>query len=56
MNIEDLYSRLKSALEEENRGGENKSAKSREAFWREMNQSEDRYDTIARFFVKGIIE
>lgn len=55
MNIEELHSRLKSAIEEGNTSGENRSAQSREAFWREMNQSEDRYDTIARFFAKGII-
>jgi hypothetical protein len=55
MNIEELYSKLKSALEEGNRN-ENRSAQSREAFWREMNQSEDRYDTIARFFAKDIIK
>lgn len=57
MNIEELHSRLKSAIEEGNNSGEqNRSAQSREAFWREMNQSEDRYDTIARFFAKGIIQ
>ena len=55
MNIEDLYSKLKLAVEEGNRN-ENSSAQSREAFWREMNQSEDRFDTIARFFAKGIIQ
>jgi hypothetical protein len=56
MNIEELHSRLKSAIEEGSRPGENRSAQSREAFWREMNHSEDRYDTIARFFAKGIIQ
>lgn len=55
MNIEELHSKLKAALEEGSRH-ENSSAQSREAFWREMNQSEDRYDTIARFFAKGIIQ
>jgi len=56
LNIEELHLRLKSAIEEGSRAGENRSAQSREAFWREMNQSEDRYDTIARFFAKDIIE
>lgn len=56
MNIEELHSRLKSAIEEGSKSGENRSTQSREAFWREMNQSEDRYDTIARFFAKGVIQ
>jgi hypothetical protein len=57
MNIEELHSRLKSAIEEGSMSSEkNRSTQSREAFWREMNQSEDRYDTIARFFAKGVIQ
>jgi hypothetical protein len=28
----------------------------REQFWREMDQSEDSFQTIARFFSKGVIE
>jgi hypothetical protein len=35
---------------------ENKANQSREAFWREINQSEERFETIARFFAKGIIQ
>jgi hypothetical protein len=33
----------------------NKVEHSREAFWREMDQSEDGFETIARFFSKGVI-
>jgi hypothetical protein len=55
MNIEELHSKLKSSLEDTTHS-ENKSVQSREAFWREMNQSEDRFDTIARFFAKNVIQ
>lgn len=55
MNIEELHAKLKSSLEDTTHS-ENKSAQSREAFWREMNQSEDRFDTIARFFAKNVIQ
>jgi hypothetical protein len=29
---------------------------SREAFWREMDQTEDSFQTISRFLAKGVIE
>jgi hypothetical protein len=35
---------------------DSKSELSREAFWREMDQTEDSFETIARFFAKGVIQ
>jgi hypothetical protein len=55
INIDDMYARLKLSLEEGPKL-ENRTVQSREAFWREMNQSEDRFETIARFFAKGVIQ
>lgn len=54
-NIDDLYARLRAAMED-GKSPENRTVQSREAFWREMNQSDDRFDTISRFFAKGIIQ
>jgi hypothetical protein len=59
MNIDELYARLQSALEEQGTSTtkvENKTMHSREAFWRDMNNSDDRFDTIARYFAKGLIQ
>lgn len=53
MNIEDLYARVRA---DENETGKQAAAKPAEAFWREMNQSEDSFDVIARYFGKGIIQ
>lgn len=56
LNIDELLIKVKSG-----EGGaaaaaaENVSAEAREAFWREMNQTEDSFDTISRFFAKGVI-
>ena len=55
INIDEMYSRLKLSIEEGPKL-ENRTVQSREAFWREMNQSEDRFETISRFFAKGIIQ
>jgi len=52
INIEDMYSKVRLAVDE----GENKAELSREAFWREMDQSEDNFQTIARFFTKNVIQ
>jgi vacuolar protein sorting-associated protein 11 len=55
IDIDELYSRLQATLDD---GPmlQNKTVQSREAFWREMNQSDDRFDTIARYFAKGLIQ
>lgn len=52
MNIDELYSKIRA--EDSNPTGPI-SEEPREAFWRDMNQSEDTFDTIARFFAKGVI-
>ncbi len=53
MNIEELYARVRA---DESETGKQTATKPTEAFWREMNQSEDSFDVIARYFGKGIIQ
>lgn len=55
INIEDMYAKVRSASDEVERP-DGKADLSREAFWREMDQSEDSFQTIARFFTKGVIQ
>ena len=53
-NIDELYTKVK--MDEANSmSAEGMSDQAREAFWREMNQTEDSFDTISRFFAKGVI-
>lgn len=54
INIEEMYSKVRMALDD---NAQNESKTSfKEAFWREMDQSEDSFQTIARFFAKGVIQ
>jgi vacuolar protein sorting-associated protein 11 len=53
LEIDELYARVKS--EESGSIRDSTSDQVREAFWREMNQTEDSFDTISRFFAKGSI-
>jgi len=53
-NIDELYTKVKTD-EGDSRSAAGMSEQAREAFWREMNQSEDSFDTISRFFAKGVI-
>jgi hypothetical protein len=55
INIEEMYTKVRMAVEEGDKV-ESKSELSREAFWREMDQTEDSFETIARFFAKGVIQ
>ena len=55
IDIEDMYSKIRMAVDEGERP-DNKAELSREAFWREMDQSEDNFQTIARFFTKNVIQ
>ena len=55
INIEEMYSKVRISLEEGEKV-DNTAELSREAFWREMEQSEDNFETIARFFAKGVIQ
>ena len=53
MNIDELYSKVRADDVDTDRS--TPSDQPKEAFWREMKQSEDSFDTIARFFAKGAI-
>ena len=53
-NIDELYTRVKSE-ETDPSSAEGMSEQAREAFWREMNQTEDSFATISRFFAKGVM-
>jgi hypothetical protein len=55
INIEEMYSKVRMSMEDGEKV-DNKSELSREAFWREMEQTEDSFETIARFFAKGVIK
>ena len=52
INVQELYDKLKDSLEN---GDEKGTTISEEEFWREMDQSDGRFDTIARFFSRGLI-
>lgn len=53
MDIEELYARVRA---DESETGRKSVIRPTEAFWREMNQAEDSFDVIARYFAKGIIQ
>ena len=55
INIEEMYTKVRMALDDDEKT-ENLAELSREAFWREMDQTEDTFQTIARFFAKGVIQ
>ena len=55
INIEDMYAKVRLTLDEDERR-DNMAELSREAFWREMDQSEENFQTIARFFTKNVIQ
>jgi hypothetical protein len=54
LHIDELYIKIKTedGLSSDQVG---MSEKAKEAFWREMAHSEDCFETIARFFAKGVI-
>lgn len=53
-NIDDLYTKVR-ADDGDHFAERILASDAREAFWREMNQSEDSFETISRFFAKGVI-
>jgi len=55
INIEDMYTKVRLHLDEGDRQ-DSKAELSREAFWREMDQSEDNFQTLARFFAQNVIQ
>lgn len=50
-----MYSKVRMAVDDGEKT-ESRSDLSREAFWREMDQTEDSFQTISRFFAKGVIQ
>ena len=55
INIEEMYTKVRMTLDDNDRT-DGDAELTREQFWREMDQSEDSFQTIARFFSKGVIE
>lgn len=54
-NIDEVYSKVRTSVESNDRQA-GRGEQSREAFWREMHQSEDSFETISRFFAKGVMQ
>jgi len=54
INIDEMYTKLIGSPFES--GSEKKSELASEIFWRQMEQSSDRFETIARFFAKDILD
>jgi len=54
INIDEVYSKIRTdSVERKEVRGE----QSREAFWRELNQSnQSGFDTIAQYFARGVIQ
>ena len=55
INIEDMYKKVRLHLDEGARE-DSKAELSREAFWREMDQTEDNFHTLSRFFSQNVIQ
>jgi vacuolar protein sorting-associated protein 11 len=54
-NINEVYARVQAIFDESPSLETSSTLQYREAFWREMNQSDDRFDIITRYFAKGLI-
>ena len=54
INIAEMYSKLMDSPPDNT--GEKKSELASEEFWRQMEHSSDRFETLARFFAKDILE
>mmetsp|Transcript_3122 Transcript_3122/g.7332 ORF Transcript_3122/g.7332 Transcript_3122/m.7332 type:complete len:82 (-) Transcript_3122:1705-1950(-) len=55
LDVEEMYAKVRMALDDGGKS-EDAAALSREAFWREMEQTDDSFQTISRFFAKDVIE
>lgn len=53
LSIDDLYAKLRS---EEPGNVDVSQEQPLESFWRDMGQSEDTFETISRYFAKGVIK
>ncbi|VEU41179.1 unnamed protein product [Pseudo-nitzschia multistriata] len=55
IHVEDMYTKVRLHLDKNDKQ-DNKADLSREAFWRDMDQSEDSFQTLARFFAQNVIQ
>lgn len=55
MNIDEVYSKVRTTVDSNDRR-DARGEQSREAFWRELHQSEDSFAVIAGFFSKGVMQ
>ena len=55
MDIDGVYERIRSSMTSGERN-EDRANSARETFWRELSQSEDSFETVSRFFAKGVIQ
>lgn len=55
-DIDEMYTKLLGAQQSLEHESEKKSELFAESFWREMNHSSDRFETLARFFAKDILD
>ena len=55
LSIDDLYSKIRAVDDSDQFAERVIQSDARESFWREMNQSEDSFETISRFFAKGVM-
>lgn len=55
MNIDEIYSKIRTTIDDNDRR-DAQGEQSREAFWRELHQSEDSFAVIAAFFSKGVMQ
>jgi hypothetical protein len=54
MDIDQVYSKVRMSIDSfERKLGDDE--RPREAFWRELSQTEDKYETVTRFFAKGVV-
>ena len=54
LNIDEVYLKILKSEDGDNFGGP--GDRPLEAFWRDLTKSEDTFDTIARYFAKGVIQ
>jgi vacuolar protein sorting-associated protein 11 len=55
LSIDDLYAKVRTSNDAEQFAERIMISDAREAFWREMNQSEDTFETISRYLAKGVV-
>ncbi|GKY93272.1 hypothetical protein MPSEU_000294700 [Mayamaea pseudoterrestris] len=53
LNIDEVYAKVRAG---DGESRQDVSESLRENFWRDLSQADDRFDTIARYFAKGVIQ